>query len=299
MKLLQIINNPIMPIIYLINKYGFFNFSDEFYIKNFYRYKFGKKLDLDNPKTFNEKLQWLKINDRKNIYTKMVDKYEAKKIVGKIIDNKHIIPTFGIYNSFDEIDFDKLPNEFVCKCTHDSGGLVIVKDKKSVNIHSMKRKIDKSLKRNYYHYFAREWPYKNVKPRIIIEKYEGDNLSDYKIFCFNGEPKFTLVCSNRNGNFKNTDFYDNDWNLMPFTRENHENSRSGIKKPEKLTEMLDIARKLSKNIPFVRVDLYDINEKIYFGELTFYPSGGFEGFCPSKWDEKIGDLLDLSMVNKK
>ncbi len=266
--------------------------SDKAYIEILYYCYFKSKLNLDNPQTFNEKLQWLKLNDRKDFYTTMVDKYEAKKYVANIIGEEYIISTIGIYNSFDEIDFNKLPNQFVMKCTHDSGGLVICKDKNKLDINEERKKVNKSLKNNYY-YSGREWPYKNVKPRIIIEKYMGSNLNDYKIFCFNGVPKYILVCSNRNGNFKNTDFYDVNWNLMPFTREKHQNNPIGISKPENLNEMLLIAEKLSKDIPFVRVDLYDIKNKIYFGEMTFYPSAGFEGFSPVEWDKKLGDMIKL------
>lgn len=266
--------------------------KDEAYLKLKYMWKMHKKLNFKNPKTFNEKLQWLKLNDRKDIYTTMVDKYEAKKYVANIIGDEYIIPTIGIYNSFEEINFNKLSNQFVMKCTHDSGGLVICKDKNNFDINSARKKINSSLKNNYY-YSGREWPYKNVKPKIIVEKYMGDNLNDYKIFCFNGVPKYILVCSNRNGGFKNTDFYDVNWNLMPFTREKHKNNPNGIPKPKNLKEMLDIAQKLAKDIPFVRVDLYDIKNKIYFGEMTFYPSAGFEGFSPVEWDKKLGDMIKL------
>ena len=272
--------------------------NDQLYLKILYKVIRKEKLDLDNPKTFNEKLQWLKINDRKDIYTTMVDKYEVKQYVTDKIGKKYVIPTIGVYEKFDEIDFGKLPSQFVMKCTHDSGGLVVCDNKNELNIIAAKKKINQSLKKNFY-YAGREWPYKNVKPRIIIEKYMGSNLNDYKIFCFNGEPRFTLVCSNRCGNDKNTDFYDNDWKLLPFTRENHKNNPKGIDKPKNLSEMLDIARKLSKGIPFVRVDLYDIDNQVYFGELTFYPSAGFEGFHPAEWDKKLGDMIKLPDCHKK
>lgn len=290
-KLVEFLKSPLKIFVYFNNR-NIKILSDINYLKLRYKITFHKKLNLDNPQTFNEKLQWLKLNDRKEIYTTMVDKYEAKKYVANIIGNEYIIPTIGIYNSFDEIDFSELPNQFVMKCTHDSGGLVICKDKNNLDINKARKKINKSLKNNYY-YGGREWPYKKVKPRIIIEKYMGDNLNDYKIFCFDGVPKYILVCSNRNGNFKNTDFYDVNWNLMPFTREKHQNNPIGISKPENLNEMLLIAEKLSKDIPFVRVDLYDIKNKIYFGEMTFYPSAGFEGFSPVEWDKKLGDMIKL------
>ena len=269
---------------------------DKFMIKLQYRIKTGKKLDLENPQTFNEKLQWLKIYDRNPLYTTMVDKYEAKKYVTSIIGEEYIIPTLGVYNHFDEIDFDKLPNEFVIKCTHDSGGVVIVKDKKSLNIKKAKKKIEKSLKKNYY-YSGREWPYKNVKPRIIIEKYMVDELQkelkDYKIFCFNGTPKITLVCSERfsSDNMCET-FFDINWKLYPFTENNHRIDAT-IKKPKTFDKMLEYSRKLSKNISFVRIDWYEIERKLYFGEITFFPASGYEKFDPEEFDEKFGTLIKL------
>ncbi len=297
MKIKKYWNDKRHFLICLMNKNLFFFLPDKVYLKIKYSLCLRKKIDFDNPKAFNEKLQWLKLYDRKDIYTTMVDKYEVKKYIENIIGKEYIIPTVGIYDRFDDIDFEKLPNQFVIKCTHDSGGLVICKDKNKFDKKGARKIINKSLKRNYY-YSGREWPYKNVKPRIIIEKYMGTNLNDYKIFCFNGEPRFTLVCSNRKGNYKNTDFYDNDWNLLPFTRTNHENNPFGIEKPKNFFTMLNIAKKLSKLIPFIRVDLYEIDNIVYFGELTFYPSAGFEGFAPEEWDYKLGKLIDLSLVNK-
>ena len=270
--------------------------NDIDYLKLMYKRIFEKDLNLENPENFNEKLQWLKLYDRKEEYTKMVDKYEVKKYVANIIGTKYIIPTLGIYEKFEDINLNTLPNQFVIKCTNDSGGIVIIKDKGIVDINSARKKINNCLKINYY-YIGREWPYKNVKPRIIVEEYMEDNkhkdLRDFKIFCFNGVPKIILVCSNRNGDSKNTDFYDTDWNLLPFTREHHKNNPKGIDKPEKLSEMIQIAYKLSKGIPFVRVDLYEINGQVYFGELTFYPSSGFEGFKPEKYDKILGDMIEL------
>ena len=277
---------------YLIDIGMFAWISDKKYIEHIYYKKFHKKLDLNNPTTFNEKLQYLKLYNRKSEYSNMVDKYESKKYVSKIIGEEYIIPTLGIWNKFEDIDFDKLPEQFVLKCTHDSGGVYICKDKEKINKRKLKIKFKLLLKRNFYYRF-REYVYKDLKHRIIAEKYMGNNLNDYKIFCFNGEPKIILVCSNRSKNYKNTNFYDTNWNLMPFTRSNHKNNTEKIEKPKKLEEMLDIAKKLSKGIPFVRIDLYNINEKIYFGEMTFMPSGGFEGFEPQEWDEKLGEMIQL------
>lgn len=292
----KLIKNPYIVFSELAN-HRLLNFlSDESYIKLVYRARMGEKINLENPKTFNEKINWLKIHNRKQEYIKMVDKCEAKKYAENIIGEEYIIPTLGVYEKFEDIDFEKLPNQFVIKCTHDSGGVFIVKNKSEMNIKEARKKINNSLKHNYY-YAMREWPYKDVKPRIIIEKYmessKEEGIKDYKIFCFNGEPKFTLVCSNRNGRNKNTDFYDLEWNLLPFTRARHNNSKNGIEKPNKYDEMIKIARNLSKDIPFVRVDLYEINNQIFFGELTFFPSGGFEGFSPKEWDEKLGNWIEL------
>lgn len=277
----------------LLKKVFFRCLSDKQYLKVRYYLTFKKKLNLKNPQTFNEKLQWLKLYDQKDIYTMMVDKYEVKKYIANTIGQEYVIPTLGIYDKFDDIDFSKLPNEFVIKCTHDSGGLVIVKDKATLNINEAKEKIESSLKNNYY-YSGREWPYKNVKPRIIVEELlKVDNLEDYKLMCFNGECKCSFVCTDR---YEQTGlrvtFFDRNWNKLPFSR-HYPSSTKKIEKPSNYDEMVRIAETLSKNIPFVRVDLYNIDGKIYFGELTFYPGSGFEEFEPEEWDYKLGELIKL------
>ena len=269
-----------------------FILDDKKYLKMSYYIFMKEKLNINNPETFNEKLQWLKLYDRNPEYTKMVDKYDVKEYVSNIVGKEYVIQTLDLYDKFDNKKKKKMPNKFVLKCTHDSGSTIVCENKSYFNKKEVRKKIRKALRENYF-YSCREWPYKNVKPRILIEKFMGNRLNDYKLFCFNGKVETILVCSNREGVFKNTDFYDKNWKLMPFTRENHENNPEGIKKPEKLEEMIRIAEKLSSNIPFVRVDLYEINKKIYFGELTFYPSGGFEGFKPREWDKKLGDKLQL------
>lgn len=269
---------------------------DKYFIRRAYRNMMGKELDLNNPQTFNEKLQWLKLHDRKKIYTKMVDKYEAKEYVASIVGEEYIIPTIGIYNSFDEIDFDKLPNQFVMKCTHDSGGNVVCKDKSKLDIEKAREKINASLKTNYY-WVWREWPYKNVKPRIIIEPYLEDKketeIIDYKIMCFSGKAKLLFTCTERNTkNGLKVTFFDLDWNKLPFTR-HYPASTKKIKKPKNFNKMIKFAEKLSKDNIFLRVDFYEINNKLYFGELTFYPGAGIEEFEPEIWDKKIGDLIEL------
>ena len=299
-KIIKYIKKPSNVLLYLMNKNFFKWIPDEKYITIKYKLEMNQKLNLKEPKTFNEKLQWLKLYDRNPEYTKMVDKYEAKKYVADIIGQEYIIPTLGVWDKFEDIEFDKLPKQFVLKPTHTSGNVFICKDKEKINYKQLRKMINKWLKRDYY-LVHREWPYKNIKPKIIAEQYmvddSGMKLKDYKFFCFNGIAQTILVCSNRNGSFKNTNFYDINWNLQPFTREKHKNSNEQIKKPKNLDEMITVAEKLSKDIPFVRVDLYEINGKVYFGELTFYPSSGFEGFEPEEWDKKLGDMLELPTKN--
>jgi len=286
----------------VLDKIGLFHLNDKLYLKLLFEYKLNTKLNLTEPKTFNEKLQWLKLNDRKENYITMVDKYEAKNYVAKIIGKDHIIPTLGIYNSFNEIDFSTLPNQFVIKCTHDSGGLFIVKDKSKLNINEAKNVINKCLEKNYY-YEGREWPYKNVKPRIIIEKYMSNNneeLIDYKIHNFNGIPKIILVCKDRYTDTGLTeDFFDTNWNHLDIKRPGHDNSENDIPRPDKLDEMLKLSEKLAKNIPFTRIDFYVIDSKVYFGEITFYPASGFSSFVPTEWDDKLGSWLLLDNIEVK
>lgn len=274
--------------------------DDDTYLKLIYWQKIGKKLNLKNPTTFNEKLQWLKLHDHNAEYIKLVDKYEVKKIVKEIIGEEYIIPTLGVWENFEDIDFNQLPNQFVLKCTHDSGGIVICKNKSEFDLEYARKKINKSLNRNYY-YHGREWPYKNVKPRIIAEQYMEETgekeLKDYKFMTFSGKVKCSFVCSERNTEGLKVDFFDLNWKRMPFTR-HYPNSNKYIEKPKNYDLMIKLSEKLAGNIPFVRVDFYEINGKIYFGEMTFYPGSGLEEFSPEEWDKKIGDMIDLSNINK-
>ena len=269
---------------------------DILYLK--YRYKkiFHKKLNLKNPQTYNEKLQWLKLYDRNPKYTKMVDKYEVKQYVKNIIGEEYIIPTIGIYNEWSEIQFDKLPNQFVIKCTHDSGGISICKNKRKFDFAKAQKTIEQSLKSNFY-YVSREWPYKNLKPRIIVEKYMEDSITkdlrDYKFFCFDGKCKLMFIASDRQ---KDTDtcfdFFDEKFNHLPFTN-GHPNAKITPKKPVNFEKMIDLAEKLSVNIPQVRIDFYEINGNIYFGEITFFHWGGFVPFVPDEWDYILGNYIKL------
>lgn len=267
--------------------------TDEAYLRFVYKIAMGKKLDLENPKTFNEKLQWLKLHNQKEIYTTIVDKYEAKKYVEKIIGSEYLIPTIGVWNNFDEIDFNTLPDQFVLKCTHDSGGLVVCRDKSRLDMDAARKKIEKSLSSNFY-YMGREWPYKDVPHRIIAEQYMADDLRDYKLFCFDGVPRMTLVCSERfTKDGLKEDFYDEAWNHLDVRRPAHGNAVLPIQRPKQYELMKELAAKLSEKMPFARIDFYEINEKVYFGEITFYPASGFEGFKPEEWDLKLGEWIKL------
>lgn len=270
--------------------------SDKAYLKLRYNCIMGKKLNLDNPVTYNEKLQWLKLYDRKPEYAKMVDKYEAKKYVADIIGEEYIIPTLGIWDNVNDIDFDTLPNQFVLKCTHDSGGLVICKDKAELDIEETKNTLNHFLHRNFYS-IHREWPYKNVKPRIIAEKYmedeSGYELKDYKFFCFNGKVNAMFIATDRNAETETCfDFFDCNFNHMPVIN-GHPNTKKEIKKPLGFEKMIELAEKLSSGIPQVRIDFYDINGNIYFGEITFFHWSGLKKFEPEKYDKIFGDWITL------
>lgn len=298
-KIIAALHNPYYAVELILNQLATF-VSDENYVKWKYYLNFHKKLHLDNPQTYNEKLQWLKLHDQHEEYTQMVDKYEAKKYVASIIGEEYIIPTYGIYNSFEEIDFASLPQQFVLKCTHNSGGVFVCKDKLTFDIEGARKQVNKWLKKNPY-WKNREYPYKNVKSRIIIEQYmedeSGYELKDYKFFCFDGKAKYIFVASDRGKDDEETkfDFYDIEWNLLPFTN-GHPNSNKVMKKPENYDKMIEISERLSQGIPHVRVDLYNINGRIYFGELTFFHWSGLVPFVPEKWDYIFGSWLKLPNV---
>lgn len=271
--------------------------SDKAYLKLRYNCIMGKKLNLDNPVTYNEKLQWLKLYDRKPEYTKMVDKYEAKKYVADIIGEEYIIPTLGVWDNVNDIDFDTLPNQFVLKCTHDSGGLVICKDKAELDIENSKNTLNHFLNRNFYS-VHREWPYKDVKHRIIAEKYmedeSGKDLKDYKFFCFNGEPKLLYISEGLSDHSTaKISFADMDYNIAEFKRNDFKPFNELPKKPINFEKMKELAKVLSKDRAFIRVDFYEINKKIFFGELTFFPCSGYLPFDPEKYDKILGDWITL------
>jgi len=278
--------------------------SDKTFLKLNYRARMGKKLDLKNPQTFTEKLQWLKLYDRKPIYTTMVDKCGLKEYAAKVIGKEHIIETYGVWDSFDEIDFDSLPNKFVLKTTHDSGGVVLCRDKSTmffaskvkedIGIEGVRNILEGSLKNNYF-YSSREWPYKNVKPRIIAERFleedSGVEAIDYKVMCFNGEPKLVQL---HLGRFtKHTqDFYDTNWNKLDMEYD-MDMSDVVLDRPEWLDELLELSRKMAEGLPHIRCDWYRIGGVFYIGEMTFFDDSGYGEFKPEKWNDILGNWITL------
>lgn len=275
--------------------------SDKAYLSLQYRCFIGKSINWDNPTSFTEKLQWLKLYNRRPEHSVMVDKYEVKEYVAQTIGSEHIIPTYGVWDRFEDIDFDSLPNQFVLKCTHDSGGLVICKDKQTLDKKAARRKIEKSLHRDYY-LAGREWPYKNVPKRVIAEKFISPSqnsvtadLPDYKFFCFNGKVKFFKVDFGRFVEH-HANYYSSEGKLLNFGEKGLDpDPNYPIELPINLGEMISLAEKLSENEPFLRVDFYNVNGKIFFGELTFYPASGMGQFNPTEYDDWIGNLLSLPM----
>lgn len=272
---------------------------DKLCLKIMYKRAFNKKLDFSNPTTFNEKLQWLKVYNRNPEYTKLVDKYEVKDYIEKTIGKEYIIPTLGVWDKFEDIDFSKLPEQFVLKCTHDSGGLVICRDKSNLDMKIAKDKIDASLRRNYY-YEGREWPYKNVKPRIIAEEYienkDKSSLCDYKFYCFDGKVDYTMICTGRETGTTKFYYIDRKGKLQrEMTRHGMElEDESVLNIPNNLTEMFEMAEKLSKGFKFIRVDLYSVDGKIYFGEYTFFPAGGFDPRRTEATEKYLNSMLNIN-----
>ena len=272
--------------------------SDSAYLKLRYRTIFHKKLNLKNPKTFNEKLQWLKIYDRKPEYIALVDKVAVKDYISQKIGSEYVIPTIGVWQNVDEIHIEELPNQFVLKCNHDSGSVVICRDKRTFNWEKAKEKLRKKQNSNLF-WFGREWPYKHVKPCIMAEVYMEDEtqkqgLTDYKFYCFNGEPKFLYVSQGlEDHSTAIISFLTPDWTMAPYRRMDFKPLDECPPQPKNYLKMREFSRKLSEGYPFARVDMYEINGKLYFSELTFFPSSGFTPFVPDEWDGIIGDWLVL------
>lgn len=273
---------------------------DELFLRCKYRTLVNRWPDLKNPVGYMEKLQWLKLHDRREVYTKMVDKAQAKEFVRSRIGEEYLIPTLGIYDHFEEIPLDTLPDQFVIKCTHDSAGLVICKDKASFDAEAARQKITACLDRNFF-YTGREWPYKNVKPRIIIEKYMEDpadgELRDYKFFTFGGVPRILYITSGRgSGAETSADFFDMDFNHLDL-RIDHEMAAATPEKPENFEKMQELAAILSEGTPQLRVDFYEVDGKVYFGEMTFFHCSGFAAFRPDHWDRLWGSWVELPEPN--
>ena len=284
------------PLRYLIKKNWLRWMPDKPYLRVLYYAYTGKKLNLKNPTTYNEKLQWLKLYDHNPIYKKMVDKYDAKKIVAERIGEEYIIPTLGVWNRPEEIDFDGLPDKFVLKTTHDSGGIMIIDKREGYDRNKINAFFNKRLTHSTYE-IQREWPYKDVPKRIIAEQYMEDEktheLRDYKFFCFDGEVKCMFIATDRQSDKPTAfDFFDPEFHWMDL-RHGHPNAEVKPEKPINFELMKQLAAKLSEGLPQVRVDLYEINGKVFFGEMTFFHHGGIVPFDPDKWDKIFGEWIQL------
>lgn len=273
--------------------------SDEFYLKVYYRLVFGKKLNLKHPNTFTEKLQWLKLHNTSALCTQLVDKYGVRTFIKEKIGEEYLIPLLGVWKTFDEIDFDSLPEQFVLKTNHGSGGVIICKGKSKLDIQGARKVLEESLKENYF-WDGREYPYKNVDPKIIAEKFmkdeQGNAPVDYKFFCFGGAPRVLFYASerfNKQGLPPKFDYYDMDLNHLPVRSKGHDNATKRLEMFPEFDEMKRIASVLSQGFAHVRVDLYLVDGRIYFGEMTFHHDGGLVPFVPEEWDRKLGDMIHL------
>lgn len=285
------------------SKLGLYNnMDDKKFIEKMFKATMDYPLNLENPKSFNEKLQWLKLYDRNPLYTKLVDKYKVREYISEKIGEGYLIPLLGVWDDPEDIDFDSLPNKFVLKCNHNSGlGMCICTDKSKIDIKKVKNELKSGLAQNYY-LNGREWPYKNVSRKIICEKYmtdeTGKNLRDYKFYCFDGKPKIVGIYQDRNSDKETTgDFFDMNFEWVDL-RFGMPNALNKPQKPQKFQEMIKIAEILSEGMPEVRVDLYISNNKIYFGELTFFDGGGFDKIEPLEWDYKLGSWIKLPKIKK-
>ena len=300
MKIKKILKKLKTPEYYLLSldKIGLIRLNDKKYLELYYKYKFGYRPDFEHPKTLNEKIQWMKLYYRKPILPRLVDKATAKEEVAKIIGEKYIIPTIGVYDSFDNINFDELPDQFVIKCTHDCASVILCRDKKDFDIEKARKKITKALKVKYYGRIQREWVYSQIKPRIIIEKFmandKNEDIADYKFFCFNGEPTIMYISKGlENHATASISFADMDYQISDIKRADYKALKELPPKPKSFEEMKRIAKKLSKDFPQVRVDFYEVQGKPYFGELTFYTCGGMIEWEKREYDERLGKMLEL------
>lgn len=293
-KVKTFIKNPkvvLIKILYFISPI----LGDKTYLSLLFPLKVKYRLNLRDPRTYNEKLQWMKLYYRKPLMCKLVDKYEVKTYVKEKIGSQYVVTNYGVWDSFDEIDFTTLPSQFVLKTTHDQGGVVICRDKSEFNFDKAKEKLNRHLKRNFY-LLLREWPYKDVKPRIIAEELLADDsegeIDDYKFFCFNGEPKMMFISTERQAGKPKFNFYDIDFNELDIIR-GAGKSNKDIMRPVNYDLMVSLARELSAGLPHVRVDFYSVREEVLFGEYTFFSGGGLKPFYPEKWDRIMGDWIQL------
>lgn len=273
----------------------YFLFPEKMYLKIRYYLEMGKRLDLEHPKTMNEKLQWLKLYNRRPEYTQMVDKVLAKKYVAGLVGEEYVVPTLGVWNHFDEIDFDSLPNQFVLKTNHSGGntGVVICKDKATFDKVTAKNKLERSLKMDISWTFG-EWPYRNVERKILAETYLCDGPEDYKFYCYNGIADVVLMCIERNTGHPKFYFFDKDWNLRRYNKRGKEApEKFTLPKPEGMDEMFEMAGRLSEGIPYARVDMYNVEGKIYFGEITLFPASGYDRNRLPEADAYFGSMIQL------
>lgn len=291
-RVLIIIFNKLTPYIPL---------TDTVYLRVKYYLRMGKKLNLENPRTFNEKLQWLKLYGRRPIDTTLSDKYAVKEYIAKTVGAEYVIPLIGVWDKFDDIDFNHMPDKFVLKCTHDSGGIAICKDKRNFDVNAARRIFEHSLKTDYYVY-SREKAYRGIPRKIIAEEYKEDpetkELRDYKFFCFNGEVKFFKIDFGRFTEH-HANYYSTDGELLNLVETPYPpNPQANVSLPCGLKKMVELANQLSEGIPFVRIDFYEVSKKIYFGEFTFSPAGGMTSYEPEEWDRIIGEWIVLPTNNK-
>lgn len=301
-QIIKKIFNPYLIATHICRHWPFRLISDESYLKMFYCAHQGEKLDLSNPRGYNAKLQWLKLYDRRDCYTMMSDKYLVREYVKKKIGEEYLIPLLGVWDSAEEIDYSSLPNQFVLKCNHDSGSVVICRDKSKLDVEKTNKKLNRHLKKDYY-WMSREYNYKKIKRKIVAEQLmtDGDSteLTDYKFFCFNGKPMFIQVDMDRfTDHIRN--FYSPEWKFIDVRYGCKNDKKRNISKPRQLSEMLELAHKLSKGYPHIRVDFYVSNGHIYFGELTFHHGGGVMKIAPKRYDYVWGDYLELpqKLINK-
>jgi hypothetical protein len=276
---------------------------DKTFLSLYYRWQFDRKMHWRNPRTFNEKLQWLKVYNRKAEYSTLVDKYSVKQYIADKLGERFVVPVLGVWDRPEDIEWDKLPERFVVKCSHDCGGSVICRNKAELNIEEATKKLKQAFSQDYYIANGREWPYKNVVKRIFAEQFLVDkdgHLNDYKFFCFGGEPKYCSVISGREVKKVCIDFFDKDWNHQPFHQPGfYPFAETEIKKPECYDQMWEYARILAADKPFVRIDFYEVDGKVYFGEVTFFPTSGFGPFAPEEWDMTFGSWINLPPKRKE